>query len=296
MATAYDDVNLEDGRREPGRIRLASLILAAGLASTAATAQQLCGGIGGVPCGAGEFCELPDGFCCCDFEGTCSVIPGGCPAIYDPVCGCDGATYSNRCEASRAAVSVDHVGACGVGPEVTGVVFSGTHEMSWNDAPGALAYNVYLRRDVAATDPPGFAGHCLLSALHAPRAAIESDPPADALWLFQVTAMYEGGEGSMGSTSQGVPRAPAAPCTCTLPADPDRATACARAGSTSSSRAAARASPGAAAAATPTTSRAWRSARRAVRPDSTLTRGAVVGWATSAYYSSHDESNRSRFG
>ena len=35
-----------------------------------------------------------------------------CPEIYQPVCGCDGFSYSNACEASRFGVSVDYEGAC----------------------------------------------------------------------------------------------------------------------------------------------------------------------------------------
>jgi hypothetical protein len=200
-------------------IGLAAMTLAACISPGATTAQQLCGGITGIPCPPGEFCQLPDGSCCCDFVGTCAPIPGGCPAVLDPVCGCDGVTYGNRCEAARAEVSVDHVGPCGIGREVTEVVFRSASEMSWHDAPGALAYNVYLDRGSAATDPPGFHGVCFQSGLHAPHTTIASDPPRGVVWQIQVTAMYEGGEGSMGSSSHGVPRAPVAPCTCTLPAD-----------------------------------------------------------------------------
>jgi len=35
-----------------------------------------------------------------------------CAEIYQPVCGCDGFSYSNACEASRYGVSVDYEGTC----------------------------------------------------------------------------------------------------------------------------------------------------------------------------------------
>lgn len=75
---------------------------------------QICGGIAGIPCPSRkQFCQFADGTCLIsDNQGICTEIPQGCPEIYAPVCGCDGVTYSNRCEASAAEVSVDHVGPC----------------------------------------------------------------------------------------------------------------------------------------------------------------------------------------
>jgi hypothetical protein len=75
--------------------------------------QRVCGGIQGLPCNDGEFCKLPAGTCdSADLQGVCVEVPNECRPLEIPVCGCDGQTYRNPCEALRAGVQLDHRGRC----------------------------------------------------------------------------------------------------------------------------------------------------------------------------------------
>ena len=75
------------------------------------------GGTGGVG-GCAEQCPggcADDEYCAgdtCDAPGMCEPKPINCVDIYDPVCGCDGNTYGNGCEAELAGVRIDFEGQC----------------------------------------------------------------------------------------------------------------------------------------------------------------------------------------
>jgi hypothetical protein len=75
---------------------------------------RICGGIAGLPCPEGEFCDLPAGECnVADLQGVCTPVPKLCPDLYAPVCGCDARTYPNECERRMAGVPQAHDGPCG---------------------------------------------------------------------------------------------------------------------------------------------------------------------------------------
>ena len=69
-------------------------------------------------CPPTSYCQFPQGVC--QGIGTCQPRPEVCLAVYDPVCGCDGRTYGNACEAARAGVSVAHPGPCRGPDDATG--------------------------------------------------------------------------------------------------------------------------------------------------------------------------------
>jgi hypothetical protein len=101
------------------RVALAAF---AGLAliavGSAVQAAPRCGGPGHARCDPGFFCQKGVGVCeRPDAWGVCARKPRVCDFIEDPVCGCDGRTYTNACTASENGANIAHKGACGgVGP------------------------------------------------------------------------------------------------------------------------------------------------------------------------------------
>jgi hypothetical protein len=91
------------------------------------TGENACGGLLGLACAEGEFCDYPpDAFCgAADATGLCTAIPEACEDVHDPVCGCDGTTYANACEANGAGISVASDGPCEPSSQACGGLIGG---------------------------------------------------------------------------------------------------------------------------------------------------------------------------
>lgn len=76
--------------------------------------RQVCGTILGLGCPEDYFCDLAAGDGChvSDAAGLCAYEYQNCLDIYLPVCGCDGQTYGNGCDATAHGVSIDYPGEC----------------------------------------------------------------------------------------------------------------------------------------------------------------------------------------
>jgi hypothetical protein len=75
---------------------------------------KACGARAGDTCSVNDYCAYqPEANCGgADAESICAPRPAACDDISTLVCGCDGRTYANECEANHAGTGILSFGSC----------------------------------------------------------------------------------------------------------------------------------------------------------------------------------------
>ena len=155
---------------------------------------QLTGTGGMIPCFDNSCCA-PDFYCAkpegsCNSEGVCTPIPEICPSLYDPICGCDGKTYANQCNAALSGISIAYRGECGT-PEIN--LKQGKEEIP--DNTGTFDFsNVCLGSDKAVTFTIENLGSGVLDLTETPIVNITGVNVSDFIVTQQPSANIQAGE------------------------------------------------------------------------------------------------------
>jgi hypothetical protein len=151
---------------------------------------------GKLKCDTGLFCSYAAPSCGTGpATGTCTKPPQFCTRIYAPVCGCDGKTYGNQCEADAASVSIKKTGACATcdASKYTNFDPSMTHmaETTWMNETQSWFYDF----KVDGTFTSMFAPPCLRTE---PRCAVRQELRTGKFFIVGSTVSLQYADGQTG--------------------------------------------------------------------------------------------------